>query len=257
MMVHFKSSQSSDVKLMFLLWCMASLAMAPVIFMVFSPHDPLTLSSLVRTDRQLMQLLNGDAGAMVDRFWYAYSSFRVWTLVMGMVAVSLWTVCGGTWRRRLVFLVVVVLLLAFLDQLSSGVIKPLVGRLRPSHDPAICGLLHYVGDYRGGRYGFVSGHATNIVGLVTWLCLVYKDKLSRSMFLLFAVMMCYSRIYLGVHYPGDILAGAILGASISTVVYHFVAPHFEIDHTRRPVGLMVAIGATVIVLIGYGAWPMI
>ena len=75
--------------------------------------------------------------------------------------------------------------------------------------------LQYVNDYHGGKYGFVSGHATNIVGIVTWLCYMFRTHLSRVLFIVFGATLCYSRIYLGVHFPGDILCGSLLGFFIA------------------------------------------
>ena len=103
-------------------------------------------------------------------------------------------------------------MVAVLDQISSSLIKPLVARLRPSHTPLVANMLHYVNDYHGGKFGFVSGHATNTVGIAVFLGLIYHSRLIRWSLFFFALFMCYSRIYLGVHYPGDIICGALMGA---------------------------------------------
>ncbi|MGI6231740.1 MAG: phosphatase PAP2 family protein [Prevotella sp.] len=213
----------------------------------------LSLNQLIRIDRTLMLGLNNDEGQWMDQFWYAYSSFDAWTVAMAVIALTLWRKCKGCCRQRLLFLLTVVLLFVLLDQLSSGLIKPLAGRLRPSHDPVIAPLLHYVNGYHGGRYGFVSGHATNIAGLATWLCLLFRDRLSRTVFILFAAALCYSRIYLGVHYPGDILCGALLGFTLSYAIFRIVSRYFSFQTNRRPRLLLYTIGLTVVVLFVYSA----
>lgn len=205
----------------------------------------LPLSNWVRMDRHLMLDLNGSQGLWVDQFWYAFSKFNTWLLVFPVIVFTLWRTCQGSLREKLLFVLAVFLLFVFLDQISSSVIKPLIARPRPSHDPAICSLLHYVNGYHGGRFGFVSGHATNIAGLCTWLCLTFRDRFSRMVFILFAAALCYSRIYLGVHYPGDILAGSLLGCSVTYFYYTRMTRHFAIEATGRPTLLISAITITI------------
>lgn len=169
------------------------------------------LSCLDRLDRTLMVLLNFTGSARTDHFWYRFSTLGVWLPLAAVVVCDCMKDAPAGVRNKLFFLVAVALLITVLDQTTSGIIKPLVGRLRPSHDPYISGMLHYVNGYKGGRYGFVSSHAANVTGLTTWLFLTYRNKLTRAVLVIFTLMMCYSRIYLGVHYPGDVLCGALLG----------------------------------------------
>jgi undecaprenyl-diphosphatase len=104
------------------------------------------------------------------------------------------------------------------DQITASIMKPLFQRLRPSQDPTIQDLLHLVANskgnlYRGGLYGFASSHAANTFGTATFVWLLFKDK-SKWIGLVFfwAIVMTYTRLYLGVHFPGDILVGGIIGA---------------------------------------------
>lgn len=111
----------------------------------------------------------------------------------------------------------IVLVIVVGDQLISTFMKPFFGRLRPSHDPAMEGLVHLVnsgkGLYRGGKFSFASGHAANTFSTATFFFLLLRGT-KPYIWLLFvwAALMTYTRLYLGVHYPGDILVGGSIGA---------------------------------------------
>lgn len=208
------------------------------------------LPVLDSVDKQLIVFLNFDGSALADHFWKAYSCLWTWILLIGMTLYACMKNHPGSLRDRMLFLLTTVLLVVVLDQLSSGIIKPLAGRLRPSHDPAVDGLLYYVNGYRGGLYGFVSGHATNIVGLVTWMCFVFRDSLIRIVLMIFAAMMCYSRIYLGVHYLGDVLCGGLLGFGISWMAFHYLKGRIHLYSTNhRPYGIIVVYGLTLVAIV--------
>jgi len=98
------------------------------------------------------------------------------------------------------------------DQITSSLMKPFFARLRPSQDPTLEGLVHLVNGYKGGLYGFASSHAANTFGTAIFSWLVLKSFYKRMGWIfVWAIFMTYTRIYLGVHFPGDILAGAIIG----------------------------------------------
>lgn len=99
------------------------------------------------------------------------------------------------------------------DQISSGFMKPYFERLRPCHDPRWEGMMHAYGRC-GGLYGFVSSHAANTFGMATFLTLILRKKQKGIYWLfLYAVVVSYTRIYLGVHYPLDVFFGALVGVS--------------------------------------------
>lgn len=198
---------------------------------------PVVLATLQAVDAHAMILLNFDGGAVADRFFYGYSRLQTW-LPLAAVLVGYTLVWHqGSWRDRLLLLLVIAAMITFTDQLSSSIIKPLVARPRPSHNLVLAPMLHYVNDYHGGHYGFVSGHATNICCLVAFLSYIYRDRLMRLVLALFAITICYSRIYLGVHYLGDVLCGAVVGFLVAHIVISLCPAHVLQRYDRMPWGV--------------------
>lgn len=114
----------------------------------------------------------------------------------------------------------IVLSIAIADRTSVELFKNVFERLRPSHNDSISNLIHLVNGYRGGSYGFVSSHAANTFAFAAITSLLFKTKWYSWVIFSWATFVSYSRIYLGVHYPGDILGGALLGVLSGFASYY-------------------------------------
>lgn len=136
--------------------------------------------------------------------------------------------------KGLIVLIILALAILVSDQFSV-LIKETVKRLRPTHDPAIQQLVHYVQN-TGGLYSFFSSHASNTFAVATFTSLLFRNRNYAVLIFLWAVIASYSRIYLGLHYPGDILTGWLLGIFIGILAYKllsFIEVHFLLLRTPR------------------------
>ncbi len=171
---------------------------------------------LQQIDASALCAINGAHCTYTDSLMWLISGKFAW---IPMIIVLLWVMWRQGWRKVLLLLLAVALTIALADQVSSSVIKPLVQRLRPSHNPAIESSLHIIRDYRGGMYGFVSSHAANAFGVAVLLALISRRRSVAAAFAFWASLVCYSRMYEGVHYPGDILCGALVGVAAAYAVW--------------------------------------
>jgi len=175
------------------------------------------LNYLISLDEKLLLFINGLNNPWLDSVMFLLTNGKVWApffLIVIIFILVKYKVKG------LYILLLVGLVIALGDQISSALLKPLIGRLRPSHEPHLEGILHLVNNYRGGLYSFVSAHATNSFGVATMLWLLIGKKYKWiSLFFGWAVIFSFTRVYLGVHYPGDVLAGGLLGSSLAFGIY--------------------------------------
>lgn len=187
--------------------------------------------ALKQFDRDLLLVLNGSESLFWDGVMTAVTSTLTW---IPLTVVLLYVLFKNNSVREVVLIVLMIALaIAMADQFASSFCKPYFARLRPTQDPALMNLVDVVNGYRGGRYGFISSHAANTFALTVYLSLLIRNRALTVSLLCWACLCSYSRIYLGVHYPGDILFGTIWGCFVGIVVYRlylFFAKRYSLSH---------------------------
>lgn len=178
------------------------------------------INELIEWDKKALLFFNGLHAEWLDPIMLMATQTLFWLpLYLFLLFVVVKTYGKACWIPLLG--IAVTILLA--DQITSGFMKPFFARLRPSQEPSLRGLVHLVDGYVGGLYGFASSHAANTLGTATFFWLLLHDTRKWITWLFpWAVVMTYTRIYLGVHYPGDILVGGLIGIASGWAGYRVV-----------------------------------
>ncbi len=174
------------------------------------------MESLINLDTDILLFFNSLNAPLWDQFFWIITSKLVW---IPLYATILYAIIKEHGVRAIWTILAIALVITLCDQIASSFFKPFFERLRPSRDPDLEGLLHLVNGYKGGKFGFISSHAANSFGLAMFSTLLFKNRGYGLFIFAWAVVNSYSRIYLGVHYPGDILVGALVGILAGWLVY--------------------------------------
>jgi len=171
---------------------------------------------IISLDKELLLFFNGMHSDFLDAFMYMVSGKAIWAVFYLGIIVSLIKKMGP--RNGFAAIMAIIIVITLADQTASSVFKPLFQRFRPSHEPSLNGLVHLVNGYTGGRFGFCSSHAANVFGLAVFAGSLLQNKITYIFLIAWAILVSYSRIYLGVHYPGDIIVGALWGVFYANVI---------------------------------------
>ena len=186
------------------------------IFAVYKVQNTM-LEKELHLERDFFFFLNGSHSTFGDNFFYICSCPLTW-LIFYLCILWVFTY-KKNWKEIVCVLIAVSLLILFCDKISSDFFKYNFHRFRPTHHPDFMYQVKTVYGYLGGSYGFISGHATNMFGLAAFLALIFRNKFFTLTIFLFATLIAYSRIYLGVHFVSDVVVGAIVGTLIAGCIY--------------------------------------
>ncbi len=183
-------------------------------------------------DQNLFFFLNGLHASWLDPVMLFLSNKFVWLPLYLYLIYRLFV----HFKKNTVWLVILILLtVGAADYTTSGILKPTVQRLRPCKDAQINRDIHTVGNC-GGQYGFASSHAANTFAAATFIFLLLgrKEVITSRLLIVWATLVAYSRVYLGVHYPGDIIVGAAIGMLLAHLVKYLGFRHIKTLQHIKP-----------------------
>lgn len=227
------------------------------------------LEYLVDIDTRIFLWLNAHHSPFWDTFMYVASGRAIWIPLYLSILWMIYSRFG--WRSLILLSLLGAVCVGLADHVCSAMLRPVIERLRPANpENPLSEFVHIVFDYRGGPYGFPSSHASNTFALAAYTSFLFRRWQYTCFIYLWALAICYSRIYLGVHYPGDILAGFgvgfILGwltyvvAKMITEAYSGKFVNLEVDTQKQegnqwlwPLGIGLATFVLIIVYSATGA----
>ena len=187
------------------------------------------LEQLLHIDMEVLLAINGWHAPWADRLMWIVSAKETWIpLYLLLVGLLVWryrkpAMTNVKWLQRVPACVVIIAVIGLgvgaADFIASGILKDLVARPRPTRVPELEGVLHLVNGYKSGKFGFVSSHAANTMAVALLFSLIWRNKIATVGLMLWVAANCYSRMYLGVHYPTDILGGLLIGAAVAVAAY--------------------------------------
>ena len=175
------------------------------------------INAIIDFDKSLLLAINGSNSIFWDGCMKIYTTISIWIPLMLILLYIL--VKNNSFKDFLLLLLFVAAVVGLTDTISSGICKPFFERWRPTHDPELMYLVDVVDGIRGKDYGFTSSHAANSFGIATFLILLVRNRVLTISLIFWASMNAFTRMYLGVHYPGDILAGTIIGVVVGWSFY--------------------------------------
>lgn len=191
------------------------------------------VSTLSEIDRYLILSLNGSDSLFWDGCMKVYTSMIIWMPLAIMLVYVL--VKNNSMKDFLILVVCIAAVVTLTDVISSGICKPFFERWRPTRDPVLMYMIDVVNETRGKDFGFTSSHAANSFGIATFVIMLIKNRALTISLVIWASMNAFTRIYLGVHYPGDIVAGTFTGVSVGLLVYfiYYLIKKRQRKNTRR------------------------
>ena len=192
------------------------------------------MNFITNLDTELFLFLNGLHVDWLDPIMTFISGKITWA---PFYLILLFLVIKKYKKQSILVLIGVVILIVCSDQISSGIFKPIFERPRPCHNESIKDLVYLPNGHCGGAYGFISSHACNCFALAVFITHVLKKYYRKIAYIMYiwASLVAYSRIYMGVHYPGDIIVGAVVGIIVGFVIsklYDMISQRVETQRRK-------------------------
>ncbi len=188
---------------------------------------------LTGLDTRWFLFFNGHHNSFFDSLMYIISAIKTW---IPLYAILLYFIFRKLKWEGFLTLFFLIMLLVFADQGSVHIFKNTVQRLRPCHNAEIANYIHLINNECGGQFGFVSSHAANTFALAMFSALFFRNRIFSISIFIWATVVSYSRIYLGVHYPFDVLVGALFGIFIGFLTYQaYIFSSKKILEQKKPV----------------------
>lgn len=173
--------------------------------------------SITDIDRDLTLALNGSESMFWNNLMTIFTNTFSWSLLIVMLLYIFFR--NNSPKDAIIILLSIAMLVFVMDRFCSGFVKPTVARWRPSCDPDIMYLVDVVNNYRSHKYGFFSGHASNTMCVAMFLSWLFRYRKLSILLFVWSSIASYTRIYLGVHYVGDILVGTAAGLLVGYLFY--------------------------------------
>ena len=176
------------------------------------------MEELIQFDKHLLLMLNGSDSVFLDYVVMTLTNAKTWIPLY--LALFYVVIKSNMTKKDILFIVAAAgFCVLCAGGFDDSVVKPLVARWRPTHDPQIGMLIDTVDNYRGGNYGFFSAHASNTFSIALFFSLLMRRRWLVVTLVCYSLVNCWTRLYLGVHYPGDITVGLIWGSIVGYCVY--------------------------------------
>ncbi len=185
------------------------------------------LYGITDIDQSLTLSLNGSESLFWDNLMITVTNTFSWSLLIIMLLYIIFK--NNSTKDALLILLTIGVMIVIADRLCSGLVKPSVARWRPARDPSIMYLVDTVRNYRGGRYGFFSGHACNTMCVAMYLSYLFRSRKLTIVLFLWSITTTYTRLYLGVHYLGDVLVGWAVGCLLGYLFYKLYYRLFNVE----------------------------
>lgn len=176
-------------------------------------------------DQIVTLFFNGSSSLYLDAFAWNATNMLVWFPFIAVIIYVLFR--EHNFSHFMFILGATIVCIVICDQMASSICKPLVARWRPTHQPEIMHLTDIVSGYRGGFYGFFSSHAANTWSVALFLSLVFRHRNTTLALIAWSLLNCWTRLYLGVHYLGDIVTGIAFGSLVGLIAFRIYRHYFS------------------------------